>query len=131
MNRGRAGGASHPVSTASVRVKRLEQLFNSFDPSPFWDQDLDKDAAEFIEAEFRDKPRDRAWVLNVAASEAGNYREQDVQEAVKRYYQRTAESIRQQTREHYRTGRLALALGAGVFLACMLGRQLLSGALAQ
>lgn len=118
---------THRVSIVSVRVKRLGQLFNSFDPSPFWDQDLDKEAAEFIETEFRDRPRDRSWVLNIAAADAGGYSEHDVQEAVKHYYQRSSDSIRQQTREHFRTGRMALVLGVGVFAACMIGRQLLNG----
>lgn len=125
--RKRSAGSAHPVSTVSVRVKRLGQLFNSLDPSPFWDQDLDKEAAEFVENEFRDKPRERSWVLNIVAADAGGYSEHDVKEAIKHYYQRSADSIRQQTREHYRTGRLALALGVGVFVACMIGRQLLTG----
>ncbi len=125
--RKRSSGPGHPVSTVSVRVKGLGQLFNSLDPSPFWDQDLDKEAAEFIEAEFRDKPRDRPWVLNIATTDAGGYSEHDVQEAIKHYYQRSADSIRRQTRERYRTGRMALVLGVGVFVACMAGRQLLGG----
>jgi hypothetical protein len=31
-----------------VHVRELNQLFNSMDPSPFLDKDLDVDAAEFI-----------------------------------------------------------------------------------
>ena len=44
-------------SSAVVRIKvrQLSQLFNSLDPSPFWDRDLDVEAADFIEAEFRDR----------------------------------------------------------------------------
>src|SRR5688572_28822600 len=111
MKHKRTTSASHSVSTVSVRVKRLGQLFNSLDPSPFWDRDLDKEAAEFVETEFRDKPRDRAWVLNVTTADVETYSEHEVQEAVKHYYQRSEESIRQQTRERYRVGRLAIALG--------------------
>jgi hypothetical protein len=115
------------VSTVSVRLRRLGQLFNSLDPSPFWDQDLDKDAAEFIEAEYREKPRDHAWVPNVTTYDIEGYSQHDVQEAVKHYYQRSAESVRRRTRERYWIGQLAIALGVGVFLFCMLGRQLLQG----
>lgn len=129
MKRKRMSGTAHPVSAVGVRVKRLGQLFNSLDPSPFWDQDLDKEAAEFLETEFRDKPRDHAWLLNVTTADVGTYSEHDVQEAVKRYYQRLEESIRQRTRERYRIGRLALAIGVGVFIACMVGRELLNAAL--
>jgi hypothetical protein len=31
-----------------VFVERIEQLFNSMDPSPFHERDLDDDAEEFI-----------------------------------------------------------------------------------
>jgi len=125
MKRNPTAGAAHPVSTVNVRVKRLGQLFNSFDPSPFWDRDLDREAAEFVETEFRDRPRDQTWILDVTTGDIGAYGEQDVQEAVRRYYQRSEESLRQRTRERHRINRLMLALGVGVFLACMIGRELL------
>jgi len=33
-----------------VRIRELTQLFNSFDPSPFQERDLDSDAEEYIVA---------------------------------------------------------------------------------
>ena len=49
-------GARRPGGSAAVNlhVRDLAQLFSSFDPSPFWDRDLDRDAANFIEEEFSD-----------------------------------------------------------------------------
>jgi hypothetical protein len=46
-------GARHRVGSATVNihVRDVAQLFNSLDPSPFWDRDLDRDAATFIEEE--------------------------------------------------------------------------------
>ena len=35
-------------SVIEVRLNKIEQLFNSFDPSPFDERDLDKDAEEHI-----------------------------------------------------------------------------------
>ena len=40
---------------ATYSMVAKSQLFNSLDPSPFWDRDLDRSAAELIEDEFRDK----------------------------------------------------------------------------
>ena len=38
----------HPdTASVSIRVRDLAQMFNSFDPSPFWDRDLDQNAAAF------------------------------------------------------------------------------------
>jgi hypothetical protein len=31
------------TATVSVHVRDFAQLFNSLDPSPFWDRDLDRD----------------------------------------------------------------------------------------
>ena len=116
---------SHHPSVVSVRVRRLGQLFNSFDPSPFWDRDLDQHAAEFIEGEFLDRPRDRPWALNVTTLDAEGFVEHDVQEAVKRYYARSADSTRRRTRERYRIGQWSLALGIAVFAICMLAREII------
>jgi len=38
-------GAPHRIE---IFVDRIEQLFNSMDPSPFHEKDLDHDAEEFI-----------------------------------------------------------------------------------
>jgi hypothetical protein len=120
--------SSHPISTVSLHVRSLAQLFNSFDPSPFWDRDLDRDAAQFIEEEFSDRPRDRAWHLNITTVEAVEpSHEADVQEAVKRYYQRSTESTRHAIREKLRISRISLAIGVSVFAACMVGHELLAG----
>ena len=36
------------MSTIELRVNHPQQLFNSFDPSPFYERDLDQDAEEYI-----------------------------------------------------------------------------------
>ncbi len=40
-------GRGHP-HTISLKLRDMNQLFNSMDPSPFIEKDLDDDAAEFI-----------------------------------------------------------------------------------
>ena len=37
-----------PEATIEIRLSKLQQLFNSFDPSPFHERDLDQDAEEYI-----------------------------------------------------------------------------------
>jgi hypothetical protein len=41
-------GSKRPHHRIEVFVDRIEQLFNSMDPSPFQERDLDDDAEEFI-----------------------------------------------------------------------------------
>jgi hypothetical protein len=110
---------AHQVSTVSVHVRHLGQLFSSFDPSPFWDRDLDRDAAAFVEEEFADRPRDRPWVLNVTTSDLYEETQPVVQDAVRHYYLRFVDSTRHRIREQLRIGRISLAVGVGMFAMCM------------
>jgi hypothetical protein len=48
-----------------VHVGELKQLFNSIDPSPFRNKDLDPTAEEFIVGWAKDLPRDAALALVV------------------------------------------------------------------
>jgi hypothetical protein len=116
--------SSHAASTVSLRLRHLGQLFNSFDPSPFRDRDLDRDAAAFVEEEFSDRPRDRTGVLNISTADHHDYTHADVQEALNHYYARLADSTRHRIREQLRIGRISLAVGFGVFMLCMGGRGL-------
>ncbi|MGB8060762.1 MAG: hypothetical protein WCF26_02555 [Candidatus Sulfotelmatobacter sp.] len=48
-----------------VHVGELRQLFNSIDPSPFRNKDLDREAEEFTVGWAKDLPRDFALALVV------------------------------------------------------------------
>ena len=116
----RAGG----TATVSIHVRDLAQLFNSLDPAPFWDRDLDRDAAGFIEDEFRDKQSADVWHLHVHVLE-GDTSATDLQRAIESYYGRLANSARREMREHLRLGEVALAGGLVIFLLSMGARSIL------
>ena len=40
--------SARPTTSIEIRLSRLQQLFNSFDPSPFHGHDLDQDAEDYI-----------------------------------------------------------------------------------
>ena len=122
--------AHKEVSTVYVHVRRLGQLFNSLDPSPFWERDLDRSAGQYIEDEFSDKPRDRAWVLEVSIEENQDFDTKDVQSAVTTYYRRMVASASKQIRDKLWIGQWAMLIGVVVFLACMLLRELFEQRLA-
>jgi len=112
------------TATVNVHVRDVAQLFNSFDPSPFWDRDLDRDAASFIEEEFSDKRSAQLWHLNVHAHQ-GAAAAQDLQTAVENYYTRLASSASRELREHLRLSQFALLGGVAVFLLCIGARGVL------
>lgn len=112
------------AATVSIHVHDLAQLFNSLDPSPFWDRDLDGEAAEFIEEEFGEKRSADTWHLHVHASEGAKLAT-DLQAAVEHYYERMASSARRRLRDEMRLGRLALLGGVLIFLVSMSARTIL------
>src|ERR1700723_4540169 len=52
-------------SVIEVHVGELKQLFNSIDPSPFRNKDLDPKAEEFIVGWAKELPRDATLALGV------------------------------------------------------------------
>jgi hypothetical protein len=93
-------------------------MFNSLDPSPFWDRDLDRTAAQFIEEEFSEKLSAETWNLYVHTHEGGTS-PADLQAAIETYYSRMASSAHRAFREHLWSGQWTLIGGVGIFLVSM------------
>ncbi len=110
--------ASSSAATVSIHVRDVAQMFDSLDPSPFWDRDLDRDAAQFIEEEFSEKLSADVWHLHVFAGD-GTSLVPDLQAAVENYYERLASSARHALREHFWMAQFALAGGVLIFLVSM------------
>ncbi len=124
MIRRRRGKRSSGAATVSIHVRDLAQMFNSLDPSPFWDRDLDRGAAEFIEEEFSEKRSVGVWHLHVHAQE-NTALAADLQAAVENYYTRLAVSARRSLHEHVWMGQLSLLGGALIFVFSMSARGIL------
>ena len=114
-----------------VHVGELKQLFNSIDPSPFRNKDLDPAAEEFIVGWAKDLPRDAALALVVDLDrQAGLPDEAAVlRDAIHEFFRQRAETYRRRLRELFRRGRtilligltvLAAAIASGDFLATLL-----------
>jgi hypothetical protein len=130
MNARRGSRHRGGSATVNIHVRDLAQLFNSLDPSPFWDRDLDRDAARFIEEEFVDRRAADLWHLNVHVPE-GHAHAEELQQAIENHYGRMAGSARRELREHWLQGQLALLGGIAIFLSSMAARQLLQGTLGE
>lgn len=116
------------AATVSIHVRDPAQLFNSLDPSPFWDRDLDREAAEFIEEEFNEKRSAQSWHLHVHTS-GSDAVAADLQAAIEHYYERLASSARRHLHEEMRLAQLALLGGVLIFLVSMTARTVLASAL--
>jgi len=63
----------HPAHKIELNLREVGQLFNTLDPAPFPDKDLDGDAEEFILSWVREFPLDEpvALVVHLAELPAG------------------------------------------------------------
>ncbi|MDP1701402.1 MAG: hypothetical protein Q8L53_10680 [Aestuariivirga sp.] len=116
-----------------VHLKTAEQLFNSFDPSPFHERDLDEEAERYIVGWAREiKGTGRLQLivtLPEAACKTGVARH--IPGAIHYYFNTRALQVRQELRELLRIGWRSLAIGLAVLLACFLAVQYMSVAFSQ
>ncbi len=104
-----------------IRVGELTQLFNSIDPSPFRQKDLDPNAEEFIVGWAREARHDGPLALLVYVDRPGGPEDADnLREAVHEFFRQRAWVTRQKLRQLFRVGRTSLAIGLA-FLAVSVG----------
>lgn len=95
-----------------VRVTELKQLFDSMDPSPFRERDLDPHAEEFIVSWARELPRGAPLTLIVHVdriTEEAHARA--LGSAINDFFRYRAEMSRRRLRELFRVGRVSLIIG--------------------
>jgi hypothetical protein len=109
-------------SPIEVRVDELSQLFDTLDPFPFRERDLDKDAEEYIVGWAREFPRDQPISIVIHAPEdalKSEYADQ-MGPALNRYFAYRAEIIARDLNELFRIGRQSLLIGVTVLAVCVL-----------
>src|SRR5262245_40910533 len=105
-----------PKGPIEVRIVSLSQLFNSLDPFPFQERDLDKSAEEFIVGWARELPRDESIhiVLHLPAAETEKPECKAVGEGLRKYFEYRTEVTQRELNELFRTARFSLAIGLAV-----------------
>lgn len=99
-----------------VHVTELKQLFNSIDPSPFRNRDLDPVAEEFIVGWAKELPRNATLALLVDLDrQAGLPDEAAVlRDAIHEFFLQRGGTYRRRLRELFRGGRKSLLIGLTV-----------------
>jgi len=112
----------------SIRVRSIEQLFNSLDSSPFREKDLDAGVEEFLVGWVRELPYGAAFtiVVHLPSEEAAKPEAQRIAEAFAHYFGYRAQIAEQERRELFRLGRRFLAIGLAVLAVCLLASQTLA-----
>jgi len=125
------GGETDPPGLTSqakieVSISRLSQLFNSLDPSPFRERDLDPEAEDYIigSAEEIARQRPLSLVIHLPADQLPQSGAPDLGEAIHHYFAYREEHERRRLRLLLRDGRIALVTGLAFLFACVLLREL-------
>ena len=109
-----------------VRIRDLAQLFNSLDPSPFHERDLDEDAEEYIVSWARELPGDAPLriVVHMPDDQVEKANERGLGTALANYFAERANKCERDLKELFRTGRRYLSIGIPVLLLCLIASQL-------
>ena len=124
-------GRSH----IDIKVAHSRQLFDTRDPAPFRERDLDEDAVEYLLAAAEEIPRTQRLAIAVTISDEPEPRmaADSIVEAVRRHFRHEDQQIQRRFREHIRRGEMSLVVGLTMLVAFLtlaeLTRSLPSGPL--
>lgn len=115
----------YPVENGVVLVEmalaKIEQLFNTLDPSPFHEKDMDADAEEYIyeAVEEISLAKPVRVVIYLPPESVSPGKRQVVQEAVHHYFEYRAKIVRRQLNHAFWQGRMSLAIGVAFLFVCI------------
>lgn len=111
--------SSHVIA---LHVDRAEQLFNTLDPAPFRERDLDPQAVDYIIERCANLPagaaRDLELLVHVQQPPAAAYEPGALQPVVRDAFERRAVSARRRLKQMFSQGRLSLLISL-LFLGAM------------
>jgi hypothetical protein len=116
-----ANGEGSKRATIEVRVQDIGQLFNSLDPSPFHERDLDDDAEAYIVGWAREVDMGGPFliVVHLPGSEVARAEERGLGSAIANYFDYRTGMLERDLRDLLRTGRRSLVIGVAVLAVCI------------
>ena len=110
-----------PTHTLDLRVRELQQLFNSLDPAPFLNKDLDRACEEYIENWALSLPHESRLHLTVHVEQlpAEGQPGELLADAIHNYYGYKVELVRGELKQMMRQGRISLAIGLAFVATCL------------
>ena len=108
-----------------VHLRELNQLFESLDPSPFHEKDLDPKAEEYIVESIKELPARPRYALVLTVDRPAGLPDEGrvVGDAVRAHFDRRSRLLRRQLRRLVRRGLISLAIGLAFLVAVILAAQ--------
>jgi hypothetical protein len=109
------------IHNIELNLRDIGQLFNTMDPSPFNEKDLDHDAEEFIVNWAREFPLDEpvALVVHLSAMPKEQDAQSMIEQAIHHYFAYRVEINRLEFRHLMQDGRRSLLTGLVFLAACL------------
>jgi len=114
-----------------ITLKSLHQLFNSFDPAPFYEKDIDPDAESYIVDAAREIniKQPIKLVIYLPSPDAAAEKARLIQDAIHNYFSYQARAARRELRLVFQQGRWSLAIGLAFLAFCIAVRAIIPYAL--
>jgi hypothetical protein len=109
------------VQLIEIKIKKINQLFNSFDPSPFLEKDLDDDAFEYIVAavEEHSLKTKQKIIIHLPKRELKNNPEQEIRNAIHHHFGYRKKLAERNVRHKIEEGQLSFIIGISFLAACL------------
>lgn len=122
----RAGKHSGHPHRIELKLKDLNQLFNSMDPSPFNEKDLDAEAEEFIISWAQEYPPREPLALRIHLEQWPTEDPQEmIREAIHHYFAYRTKLNQLEFRRLMKQGRTSLFIGLIFLAVCLLTSKIL------
>jgi hypothetical protein len=109
-----------------IRLREMRQLFNTLDPAPFHEKDLDPAAEEYVVSAVREiGAHPSRLVLHLPPGTTGDEARGAVT-AIRNYFTYRSRHVREQLRLLFVRGVISLLIGLGFLVTCLSMRQLLA-----
>lgn len=104
-----------------LKIREIGQLFQSLDPLPFRERDLDAAVEEYVVAWAREQggARPIRIVIHLPAEEAEREEAGHIADAIRNYFAYRAEVVGWELSELFRVGRSSLVIGLVVLALCV------------
>jgi hypothetical protein len=125
----RQSGTAHISDSYEIAicVNSLARIFNSLDPTPFRQRDLDRDAESFI-VEWAQEAPQSASIVVIVQLPAGEHRPEaaaTLADAVRNNFDERSRQSTRELRELLRLGRRAMLVGLPILALCLIAGQLI------
>jgi hypothetical protein len=112
-----------------IKLSSVMQLFNSFDPAPFHEKELDSAAEHYIVDTVKDFPKKTEFkiIIYLPPDIAQTDRAQKIPQAIRNHFAYRVLVQDRKFRQRFRHGRSTLLIGLSFLAIALIARQLVSG----